>query len=127
LLKIHGFGGTLAAIPISLWSIAMLNLAFFLQQGLDPDQISHIVVAAMAILPLIILICVAVIIIPFWFICKKAGFSPWLSLLNLVPLGNLILLYVLAFAEWKVVPAPQLGYPPPYPQPPLPPQLPPQQ
>ena len=76
---------------------------------------------------LIILICVAVIIIPFWFICKKAGFSPWLSLLNLVPLGNLILLYVLAFAQWKVVPAPQLGYPPPYPQPPLPPQLPPQQ
>jgi hypothetical protein len=105
----------------------MFNFAFFLQQNLSPDQISHIVVAAMAILPLIILICVAVIIIPFWFICKKAGFSPWLSLLNLVPLGNLILLYVLAFAQWKVVPAPQLGYPPPYPQPPQPPQLPPQQ
>jgi hypothetical protein len=105
----------------------MLNLAFFLQQQLSPDQISHIVVAAMAILPLIILICVAVIIIPFWFICKKAGFSPWLALLNLVPLGNLILLYMLAFAEWKVVPAPQMGYPPPYPQPPMPPQLPPQQ
>jgi hypothetical protein len=105
----------------------MLNLAFFLQQELNPDQISHIVVAAMAILPLIILIGAAIIIIPFWFICKKAGFSPWLSLLNLVPLGNLILVYVLAFAEWKVVPVPQLGYPPPYPQPPLPPQLPPQQ
>jgi hypothetical protein len=126
LLKIHAFGGTLAANPIPPWSIAMLNLAFFLQQDLNPDQISHIVVAAMAILPLIILICVAFVIIPFWFICKKAGFSPWLSLLNLVPLGNLILIYVLAFAQWKVVPAPQLGYPPPYPQPPLPPQLPPQ-
>jgi hypothetical protein len=86
------------------------------------------VVAMMAILPIIILICVAIIIIPFWFICKKAGFSPWLSLLNLVPLGNLILVYVLAFAQWKVVPVPQMGYPPPYPQPPLPPQpLPPQQ
>ena len=69
----------------------MLNLAFFLQQDPSPDQISHIVVAAMAILPLIILIFVAIIIIPFWFICKKAGFSPWLSLLNLVPAGNLIL------------------------------------
>jgi hypothetical protein len=126
-LKIHAFGGTLAAIPISLWSIAMLNLAFFLQQDLSPDQISHIVVAAMAILPLIILIFVAIIIIPFWFICKKAGFSPWLSLLNLVPAGNLILIYVLAFAQWKVVPAPQMAYVPPYPQPPLPPQLPPQQ
>jgi hypothetical protein len=65
--------------------------------------------------------------IPFWFICKKAGFSPLLSLLNFVPfgLGTLVLLYVLAFAEWKVVPAPQVYWPPqpPYPpQPPFPPQ-----
>ncbi len=105
----------------------MHNLAFMLQQGIDPDQIQHIVVAMMAILPLIILVCLAIVIIPFWFICKKAGFSPWLSLLNIVPLGNLILIYVLAFAQWKVVPVPQMGYPPPYPQPPLPPQLPPQQ
>ena len=52
--------------------------------------------------------CLAIIIVPFWFICKKAGFSPWLSLLNIVPLGNLILIYVLAFAEWKVVPVPQV-------------------
>lgn len=47
--------------------------------------------------------------IPFWFICKKAGFSPLLSLLNFVPfgLGTLILVYVLAFAEWHVKPVPQ--------------------
>ncbi|MGD1107633.1 MAG: hypothetical protein ABR865_11360 [Terracidiphilus sp.] len=100
----------------------MFNLAFFLQQGLDPDQVQKMVVAMMAILPLIVLVCLAIIIIPFWFICKKAGFSPWLSLLNIVPLGNLVLIYVLAFAQWKVVPVPQMGYPPPYPQPPLPPQ-----
>jgi hypothetical protein len=127
LLKIHGFSGTLAANPIPHWSVAMFNLAFMLQHGIDPDQIQHIVVAMMAILPLIILVCLAIVIVPFWFICKKAGFSPWLSLLNIVPMGNLILIYVLAFAQWKVVPVPQLGYPPPYPQPPLPPQLPPQQ
>jgi len=100
----------------------MFNLAFLLQQQLNPDQIQHIVVAMMAILPLIILIGLAIIIIPFWFICKKAGFSPLLSLLNIIPFGNLILIYVLAFAQWKVVPVPQMGYPPPYPQPPLPPQ-----
>jgi hypothetical protein len=42
-------------------------------------------------------------VIPFWFICKKAGFSPFLSLLNLVPfcLGTLVLVYFLAFANWK--------------------------
>ena len=107
----------------------MFNLAFLLQQQLNPDQIQHIVVAMMAILPLIILIGLAIIIIPFWFICKKAGFSPWLSLLNIIPFGNLILIYVLAFARWKVVPVPQMMYPPPYPpQPPYPqPPLPPQQ
>ena len=100
----------------------MFNLAFLLQQGPDADQIQHIIMAMAAILPLIILVCLAIIIIPFWFICKKAGFSPWLSLLNIVPMGNLVLLYVLAFAQWKVVPVPPMGYPPPYPQPPLPPQ-----
>src|ERR1700691_4593152 len=72
------------------------------------------------------LIVMAVIMIPFWFICKKAGFSPWLTFLNLVPFGGLVLMYVLAFAQWKVVPIPELAYVPPYP-PPLPPQLPPQQ
>ena len=42
-------------------------------------------------------------IVPFWFLCKKAGFSPLLSLLNLVPfcLGTLALAYLLAFAPWK--------------------------
>ena len=42
-------------------------------------------------------------VIPFWFICKKAGYSPLLSLLNLVPffIGTLVLVYFLAFADWK--------------------------
>ncbi len=105
----------------------MFNLAFFLQQGPSADDISHMVVAMMAILPLIILICLAIIIIPFWFICKKAGFSPWLSLLNIVPLGNLILIYVLAFAQWKVMPIPQAGWVPQPPNPPQPPYPPPPQ
>ncbi len=79
--------------------------------------------AMMLMIPIIIvivLVCLAIVLIPYWFICKKAGFSPWLSLLNIIPLGNLVLIYVLAFAEWKVVPAPQQVY---YPaQPPYPPQ-----
>jgi hypothetical protein len=60
-------------------------------------------------------IVLLVVIIPYWFIFKKAGFSPWLSLLMFVPLGNIIMLYVLAFAEWKVVPVQSVlpvGYPP---------------
>jgi hypothetical protein len=103
----------------------MHNLALLLQQGIDPDQIKHMAVALIAILPLIILFFLAIIIVPYWFICKKAGFSPWLSFLNVIPLGNLILIYVLAFSNWKVMPAPQVYWQPqpPYPtQPPLPPQ-----
>ncbi|HWE85631.1 MAG TPA: hypothetical protein VG267_11865 [Terracidiphilus sp.] len=40
-------------------------------------------------------------IIPLGIICRKAGFSPWLTLLNCIPLGNTILLYLLAIADWK--------------------------
>jgi ABC-type transport system involved in cytochrome c biogenesis permease subunit len=92
----------------------MQYLAFFLLNS-DPTAA---IVAMMAIIPIIILVCLLIILIPFWFILKKAGFSPWLTLINILPLGTLILLYVLAFAEWKVVPAPQ----PVWQQPPYPPQ-----
>jgi len=104
----------------------MQSLALFLQSGPNPDQIRTVVLAMMAIIPFIILAAVVVVIIPTWFICKKAGFSPWLSLLTLIPLGGLILLYVLAFAEWKTAPVPQAAWQPPLPPPPVPPAFPPQ-
>lgn len=40
-------------------------------------------------------------VIPLGIICRKAGFSPWLTLLNCIPFGNTILLYLLAVADWK--------------------------
>jgi hypothetical protein len=101
-------------------------LAMFLQDNQpSPEMIQKMVVAMMAIVPIIIIVAIAVVMIPCWFILKKAGFSPWLSMLCLIPsLGTLVLLYVLAFAEWKVVPVPQAAFPPPYPPPtpPYPPQ-----
>jgi hypothetical protein len=39
-------------------------------------------------------------IIPFWRICDRVGLSPWLSLLLLVPLANIIFVYYVAFADW---------------------------
>jgi hypothetical protein len=103
----------------------MHDLALILQSDFDPTAAQHAAIAILAILPIIILVGLAIVIVPFWFILKKAGLSPWLSLINIVPCGTLILLYVLAFAEWKMVPAPQLGWTPPQPYPPQPP-LPPQ-
>ena len=94
-------------------------LLLLLQTQMDPEQARKIAMMVLAVLPVIILVWYVIIILPCWFICKKAGFSPWLALINLVPLGNLILLYVLAFADWKVAPViPQaFGYPPPPPPP----------
>ena len=104
----------------------MLTLALMLQNSPDPAQIQRMVLGVLAILPILILIGLAVLVIPFWFICKKAGFSPWLSLLNVIQLGNLILIYVLAFADWKTSPAPTVAWQPPLPQAPMPPGIPPQ-
>lgn len=35
-------------------------------------------------------------------ILKKAGYSPWLALLHVVPIGSLILNIILAFSEWPL-------------------------
>ncbi len=102
----------------------MHALALFLQDQPDQATVMHMLMAMAFIFPVIIAVGLALVIVPFWFICKKAGFSPWLSFLFLVPLGNLILYYMLAFGEWKVVPVAQLGWPPQ--QPPPPPTFPPQ-
>lgn len=57
-----------------------------------------------AILVPICLIILIIVLIPYWTIFKKAGFSPWFALLMILPLVNLITLYVLAFSTWKVKP-----------------------
>ena len=102
-----------------------MNLALFLQQNsqFDPAQMARFISAMAAFFLVAWIVGMVVVVVPFWFICKKAGFSPWLSLLNIVPLGGLILWYVLAFADWKVVPIASPAYPSPYPPPPpYPPQ-----
>lgn len=46
------------------------------------------------------LVIAAVIVIPFWKICARVGFTPWLSLLVLIPIANLVFIYFLAFSPW---------------------------
>jgi hypothetical protein len=52
-----------------------------------------------------VVICgaIALVILPYWHIFRKAGFAPALSLLMLVPLVNIVMLFYLAFAEWPVL------------------------
>lgn len=44
-----------------------------------------------------------VAVVPFWFICKKAGLSPWLSLIMFLPVGAIILPTLLAMMEWPAL------------------------
>jgi hypothetical protein len=50
----------------------------------------------------VIAVLLFAMIVPYWQIFKKAGFSPWLSLLMLIPLVNVLALFYLAFAKWPV-------------------------
>jgi hypothetical protein len=70
--------------------------------SIDPSVIQPFAVVTMTLLPIILAVSLAILILPSWFICKKAGFSPWMSFVNVVPFGTLFLMYLLAFAEWKV-------------------------
>lgn len=51
--------------------------------------------------PFMFLVMAALVVVPFWRIFAKAGFSSWLSLLMLVPVVNIIALYYLAFSDWS--------------------------
>jgi hypothetical protein len=99
-----------------------MNFALILLQNQqpDPEQVMKVMMAMIPLIGIFMIVGLTIVIVPFWFICKKAGFSPWLSLLNIVPAGNLILIYVLAFAEWKVLPVVPAQMPYPYPPPPPP-------
>ena len=50
--------------------------------------------------PLMMLVFAALIIVPFWFIFTKAGYSQWWGLLMAVPIVNLVMLYFLEFSDW---------------------------
>ena len=51
---------------------------------------------------LILLIILALTILPFWKIFSKAGYSGAWSLLMLVPLVNVLAIWIFAFSDWPV-------------------------
>lgn len=52
---------------------------------------------------LMFILMIPVLILPYWKIFQKAGFAPALSILMVVPLVNLIVIYVVAFSDWKTI------------------------
>ncbi len=41
--------------------------------------------------------------IPTWFILKKSGLNPYLSLLSFIPMGPLAITAILAFKKWQYI------------------------
>lgn len=52
---------------------------------------------------IIILLSIVLIVLPFWRIFTKAGYSGAWSLMMLIPLVNVIVFYVFAFSEWPAL------------------------
>lgn len=46
----------------------------------------------------------AVVVVPFYQLWKRTGHNGWIALLMLIPLVNLVMLYVLAFKQWPALP-----------------------
>lgn len=52
---------------------------------------------------LVLLIYVAIAIVPFYQLWKRTGHNGWISLLMLIPVVNIVMLYILAFKEWPAL------------------------
>ena len=62
----------------------------------ESDIIAIIIIAA----------CIAYFLVPIWFITKilnKTGFSRWFSIIYLIPIVNIIALWVFAFVKWPMI------------------------
>lgn len=51
---------------------------------------------------IMILAALVLMMIPYWRIVAKAGYSGWLSLLMLIPLVNIVVLFIFAFSDWPL-------------------------
>ena len=65
-------------------------------QGAGPGEL--------VLLTVMLLFMVAIVAYPAGRICSRLGFSPWLGLLALVPVVNVLLLFFIAFSRWPSCP-----------------------
>jgi len=48
----------------------------------------------------VVVFVLGLVVLPYWKIFGKAGFSSWLSILMVIPIINIGMLFFLAFAGW---------------------------
>ena len=51
---------------------------------------------------LIVIFMIAIFLVPAWRIATKAGYPGALSLLTLIPVVNIVIIWVFAFVKWPV-------------------------
>lgn len=51
---------------------------------------------------IVALLGIVIVILPFWRISSKAGYSGAISLLMLIPVVNVLFPFFLGFAEWPI-------------------------
>ncbi len=90
---------------------------------MDPNQVNHMagaIAGMMGVFMLFGLTIIAFFIFLFWRILAKAGLPAPLAFLVIFPgIGWIIVVCVLAFSDWRVIPAPSpYGGLQPYPPPP---------
>jgi len=66
------------------------------------QNISTVLTAYFAVIGIIMVLSIIFSIVIYWRIFSKAGYSGALSLLMFVPIANIVMLCVLAFAEWPI-------------------------
>ena len=54
----------------------------------------YVVIIAVALISAIVIIWPAAVI------CRRAGYSPWLGVIAIVPLAQIVLLWFIAFSPW---------------------------
>jgi len=65
----------------------------------------HLGIPPLLVMFVVLALSAVVLIWPVAWICRRVGFSPWLGILIMVPLANLLLLWFVAVAEWPNLPA----------------------
>jgi hypothetical protein len=72
---------------------------------MSPEPMGIVVTTIIVVGAILMGLVLAIVfnVIPFWMICKKAGFPAPLALLMLVPVANLILPFYIAFASWPAL------------------------
>ncbi|WP_461306195.1 DUF805 domain-containing protein [Albidovulum sp.] len=53
---------------------------------------------------LMLIVYAVLIVVPFFQLWKRTGHSGWIALLMVIPVINLVMLYVLAFKDWPALP-----------------------